>query len=395
MKEKIRNIILFTLLLAALFAAGEAAVRIFLPQIGRRPLADIDLGWSTKEYREFDPLKDGRKARKRILFLGDSNLAGDGVSRPGQRFPMVLKKKLGEGADARILAAGGWGTDQEFLAFLQKGTAWKPGLAVLAFCANNDLANNLSNRHDLHMHKPYFVLEDGGELKVHDPYGKPMEIAFRQQKKRRLPDSYLVDLIRYAVKYAALRPEKEEKRDFSNVDPRYRTFDLWAEKHDEIRALKPSLSWSPQLGGNHVSAYIHEDFELNAYQWKLTEAILAAFRNESEKAGINFVVMLLPVSLKAGDLRFVAGGGLEFRFQTPDGPFTFRAAEPRDRLRAICARNGINFFDPTADFIEAVRKNRLEEAVWPCRDFCHLSPVGHEMLAELLLGYLKENPGLL
>jgi hypothetical protein len=115
-------------------------------------------------------------------------------------------------------------------------------------------------------------------------------------------------------------------------------------------------------------------------------------RDETDRIDARLIVMLLPVTYKPQDARFVAGGELEFRFQTPDGPFTYRAAEPRDRLERICGELGIELFDPTAEFIDIIVERDLVERAYPRPPDRHFSPVAHAILADQLHAYLQDNP---
>ena len=157
----------------------------------------------------------------------------------------------------------------------------------------------------------------------------------------------------------------------------------------EIYNKQTSLSWSPETGINDVSAYIQDDLATNRYQWRLLEHILLRLRKEVEEVDAKLVVMLLPVIFNPRDADTIAGGPFVQEFQTPSGSFTFRSAEPQDRLREISERTGIAVFDPTTDFIAFVRDNDLE-AVWPDPHDRHFSDVGHKALADISRDILVE-----
>jgi hypothetical protein len=327
-------------------------------------------------------------AGRRLLFLGDSFLAGSGTSSFDRRFPLVLGQQLGRGASVAILASGGWGTDQQLLAFEQKGRDWKPDTVILAFCANNDISNILSNSHGPDKTKPYFVLDEKDELRLHTSFGEPADFASFQTQRPERFRSYLVDLLRFQLRSQAAGAAVDSGMD--RVDPRYRKFMSGRERYREVHRLQRRLSWSPQDGVNRVSAYIHEDFETNAYQWKLFDAILMRLKASTDAIGARLVVMLLPVTFRSQDLRFVVGATFEFRFTTPRGHFTFRVAEPRDRLRAITSRREIDLFDPTAEFIELLRQHGSAEEVWPNSRDRHFSELGHAILADQLRAFLEQ-----
>ena len=72
---------------------------------------------------------------------------------------------------------------------------------------------------------------------------------------------------------------------YADVDSRYQQFMRSPEKSAAIYALQAELDWSPQDGVNHVSAYIHEDFPLNTYQWQLFRCLLGQLNEEVAAAG--------------------------------------------------------------------------------------------------------------
>jgi lysophospholipase L1-like esterase len=398
---------------ALAFGAGELLVRARFPQLGWGNEVDPSLGWSSEEYQSLDPEGESRHGEGRLLFLGDSFLAGGGVARRAERLPEVLARRLGDRREVRVLASGGWGPDQELLAFLQKGRPWGAETVVLCFCATNDLANIVSNGRGYGTSKPYFVLE-GDDLRLYDESGAPRELDVPPHRPSYHFRSHLWRFVRHKAREMLAKesralegtlpeappdgvpPEARHDREEASVDPRYLLFPAFQANLDQTRAwlreveeLEPRLSWSPQRGMNHVRAFLTEDDELSRYAWDLLGAILARLDAEVRASGGRFLVMLLPVPLKAGDLRFVTGSDFEFSFETPDGVVHFRSAEPRDRLRVLCERFGIELFDPTAKFLELVSARDLLKAAWPDPDDIHFSGVGHALLAEIFQEYLS------
>lgn len=367
---------------------GEVSVRIIAPYVGWRQFEDVGLGWSSKEYQAFQPgpKPDGVT---RVLFLGDSHLAGAGLESLDERFPVLLDDELGDEVEVAVLASTGWGTDQEFLAYIQKGRAWQPDVVVLVFCANNDLANILSNVHGRRARKPYFVLDRDNELQLFSATGEPLDFSAYRAQQPGVFQSYLLDLVRFLLQPEESDADPEDAEDLDGADPRYRRFHLPSEKRYELWS-ETDLSWSPETGVNQVSAYLHEDFATNTYQWALFEALLGQLAISVEASGSRLAVMLMPVSYRPRDLRFVVGSAYEQRYTTPDGGFTFRAAEPRDRIARAAARANVEFIDPTAEFLSEVYRGGLESAVWPDPSDPHFSATGHWLLAEQLARSWKE-----
>jgi lysophospholipase L1-like esterase len=372
----------------------ELSLRAFLPRTGWTK-RDNALGWSSHEYQQFDPQRPEEAGAVRILFLGDSFLAGSGVSSLSHRFPVVLRQLLGGGHSIAILASGGWGTDQQLLAYEEKGTAWKPDLTILAFCANNDISNILSHHHGSTMLKPYFTFSEQAGLELHTCSGlrlTDMDSSTREQIRADAPWKRSM-LLRFIALVAArvrnrLGDGRYDPAAFPAVDPRYKQFSFWEQRQDEICAERDTLTWAPQLTVSHASAYIQGDFPLNSYPWQLFEQLVVRLAREVEGDGGRLVVMLLPVIYDPGDLDTIAGGPFVREFHTPAGPFTFRSAEPRDRLEAICARHGLTLFDPTDEFRARIEEGGLHRQVWPSSSDRHFSELGHKLLAELLEAWL-------
>lgn len=395
---------LLILFVSSLLALGiaETAMRIFMPEIGWVPEADPVLGWASREYHKFNPDVPKSTGEKRILFLGDSFLAGAGVSKLSNRFPALLGRQLGREYSVITCAAGGWGTDQELLAYLQKGRAWKPNMVVVAFCSNNDIADIVSHHEGSYMLKPYFVLEDNSSLSLFDGFGKPwtMEglLTTEQppvyQNMNCFYGSYLLEFFR--IRFKLWTPMKLYDLDsFAHVDPRYRMWNIYQQGYQEERLeifqRQPELTWSPETTVSHASAYIHEDFEINTYQWRLYERLLVELRDQVRADGGELVVMILPVIFHSPDPDTITGGSFEQYFKTPEGGFTFRAAEPRDRVTEICRRNGLTLLDPTPSFRAYLVKHDLHKETWPNLWNRHFSDLGHRIISELTLDFFRES----
>ena len=116
----------------------------------------------------------------------------------------------------------------------------------------------------------------------------------------------------------------------------------------------------------------------------MLEKILFKLKKEVQSSGGKLAVLLLPVIFNPEDPETIAGGSFVKRFQTPEGYFTFRSDEPRERLRSITARIGIAFYEPTQEFIKFVVEKDLMKRVWPNPKDKHFSALGHEILAKLL-----------
>jgi len=82
----------------------------------------------------------------RILVLGDSVTAGNGIRDPARTYPKVLERLLNEGiAETRYqvlnMGVGGYHTSQEVETLRHKGLAFDPDYVLLAFCLNDFSTN--------------------------------------------------------------------------------------------------------------------------------------------------------------------------------------------------------------------------------------------------------------
>lgn len=84
---------------------------------------------------------------KRILFLGDSHTEAYGIDER-RTYTALVQKGLSITRRAEVigLGVGGYSTDQELLAYVLYGRAYRPDLVVLQFCSN-DWAFNVLDRY--------------------------------------------------------------------------------------------------------------------------------------------------------------------------------------------------------------------------------------------------------
>ena len=111
--------------------------------------------------------------RKRIIFLGDSYTAGDGVSN-NDRFTDLLERRHAN-LDAMNFGLNGSGTDQQLLIFESMAREYDADALVICICVEN-IARNLYDcfpsfdwREQLvaYRPKPYFAL-NGDTLELHN-----------------------------------------------------------------------------------------------------------------------------------------------------------------------------------------------------------------------------------
>jgi len=124
-----------------------------------------------RSHREYP--KEAPSGRRRVVFLGDSYTAGDGVSN-NQRFTDRLEERFAQ-LDALNFGLSGAGTDQQLLIYEHLARHYAADAYVFCVCVEN-IARNLytcfpsydwSEHHVVYRPKPYFELADG-ELVLHN-----------------------------------------------------------------------------------------------------------------------------------------------------------------------------------------------------------------------------------
>ncbi len=105
----------------------------------------------------------------RILFLGDSMLAAFEVEYE-ETFTAKIEKELARslGVPVQVLNAGvrGYGTDQSYLYFRERGYKWEPDAVVLVYSGNDPRNNITVHRMRRPFAKTAFVLAPDGSLKL-------------------------------------------------------------------------------------------------------------------------------------------------------------------------------------------------------------------------------------
>ena len=120
----------------------------------------------------FDYLKDNKQKEKRIIFLGDSFTAGDGVANE-KRFSDILTAKFG--AKSYNFGLSGSGVDQQFLIYKHIASRYDHDILVISPHIGDIIRNLMSSRmayeaesgKQFLVPKPYFTIEND-RLKLHN-----------------------------------------------------------------------------------------------------------------------------------------------------------------------------------------------------------------------------------
>jgi len=133
------------------------------------PAEGTDLNALGYRDREFSK---GRNARRRVLFLGDSFVFGDGLPA-AEAPPQTLERRLGpDRFEVFNMGIYGYGPDQSFLRLLDEGLDFQPDLVILGLYPANDFRDLIVNR--------LFEVDESGALR-HAPR-HPLLRALRQPR---------------------------------------------------------------------------------------------------------------------------------------------------------------------------------------------------------------------
>jgi hypothetical protein len=211
------------------------------------------------------------KEKKSILTIGDSMLA----CNPVQGFPFKdsipgkLGKNLGDKFEVFNLAAGGWGTDQQLLAYkhYKKNNAFD--LVLLFYTPANDLFNNSSNKAiGQNLRKPYYNLVNGD-----------LEYNFFNNNE---PNSLQKIIINSEIgkRYLGLLGKPIfETLTFKEVDIRS------SSKYEHERF-------------SHMAANITPMLPRYADSWKITKKIIKLLDEEVVSNGAQFAIIYLPTGIR-------------------------------------------------------------------------------------------------
>ncbi len=283
----------------------------------------------------------------RVLVLGDSFTEAAQVEMNAGYVPLLEQRLSTPQRRVEVLNAGtsAWSTDNELLFFRQEGQRYSPDLVLLAFTADNDVAENvpaLGQAFAPQTRKPTFTLENGALLLHDDPIPLPPPPGFG----RRIRDV----LWRQVRIYPLLRKAT-----------------------DAVAALVPRA---------HAAPPIHPGFgfalpdplppEWQA-AWQLTEALVRQLRREVEATGARFAVALVPSKLEVGGPRIslrAAPAGLDVRWERENVRGRDFLAEERIVTCELLA--------PLHEHLAATGRNGY--FLWDI----HWSPEGHAIAADAL-----------
>lgn len=286
--------------------------------------------------RDFLPTQ--RPGTRRIMFFGDSNTAGDGVSN-GKRFSDVVEQLLPD-VESYNFGLPSSGVDQQYLAFTSCGAQLACDLLVLCPMVDN-IRRNLQDARLIHsgmsgelalLPKPYFTLTDGALTLHNSPVPK------------------------------GHRPVPEDGRDFSTepVHP-LRAFarDAMARANARFPGLR---SWSQRMRRMALPAEYNSP---NHPGWLLMREILMRWINEARAP-----VVLMPIPT----FDHISGA--------------FRSDPFRARFAELSRDAGVPFIDIMPELLALTEAERASLR-FPNDE--HPTVQGHERLGQIMAPHLAKH----
>jgi hypothetical protein len=358
------------------FGLLELAVRFFMPgnlwrqrdasadwrpdsELGwvQRPNLDVttraEQGWLVRYRTNPDGITPAGARRPkppgaiRILLFGDSTVAGRGVP-PDRAVHADLERLLRRtGRNVEVLNAGveGYSTDQELLLMRRLIPLYHPDVVAYTLC-DNDFGGNAS-REAYGLPKPRFVLGAGGALTLEPPpAGLPAVVAGGGGGPRQW--------LQHSAFYRLLQPRIIVLR---------ARLGGWERRN--LLGIAPDFYYAPE--------------RLEAIDWKLFDALLAAMDGTARSGGARFFFYSHPAVAEVWE-PFIRD--TEKRLELPSGRYDRYALERR--LRGRAAGLGI----PFCPLIDTFRANAARGPFHLLPRDPHCNPEGYEVTAEALARFL-------
>jgi hypothetical protein len=270
-------------------------------------------------------------ATLRVVMLGDSIAFGPGVDDADMFSHRLDSTRVAW--EVINLGVMGYGTDQELLKLEREGLAYDPDVVVLHFCLQNDFADNMLSRalYDGVHPKPYFTLE-AGELRKHDAH---LKTTLGQRTAFFLHSNSF--LYRRAMATAA-------------------------------NLAAPATASREQAAGPHWLDRMEQALQDMGRATEVTLRLLEAMRRLADASGAGFIVMVHP-----DESGFHHESRLTAKIQR----------SPRLKGATVIA------------MAEAYRARGLRWEQFALDSLGHLSPAGHQVVADVLGASLSDEGGVL
>jgi len=291
----------------------------------------------------------------RILALGDSFVEARQVREP-ETATSLIERALNRGpqSSCRVLNGGvaGWGTGEEYVYLQQEGLALRPDLVIIFFYVGNDVANNLrrpSGQAPQHRGPPFRV----------DSQGRLQELPFEPPER---PSAPLAVLRGYSRAFNLLESGVLSK--------------LFDREDDERER--------PDAG--KLDLFSVRETSERRQAWQVTEALLAAIRDQTRASGAELGLVAIPASYQVYSREWAR------IVPRARGADTWQPDVPNRRLAEVVAGLGIPYLDLLPAF-RAASGLEAERLYFPIN--AHWTPSGNRLAADQVVQFLAAHPELL
>ncbi|MDQ8155463.1 MAG: hypothetical protein P3B98_12460 [Gemmatimonadota bacterium] len=314
----------------------------------------------------------------RILVLGDSFMAGLQVN-DGETLARLLERRLGGAARGRRVevvnfGVPSFGTDQQLIALREYGLALQPDLVVLAFYAQNDVAENdrMLRSNTNTDPKPYFELQAGQLVELPFRDNTPAAV---QLVRRAVAPLRIYPLTRDALVAIPLTHRVLYGLGIVNVVPQ--------QNRNPAPTSTDGTIWNwPDRWRRQIGVFELEPWADWGHAWSVTEALVAAVHREAVRGQAEFVIAGVASPIEVMPTQLLG--------QLIDKEEQIDVSGPGNRLEAIAHRQGVQLVSTVPGFRQRVaqRADVFERLFLSCDG--HWTAAGHELAADLLEPVIRE-----
>jgi lysophospholipase L1-like esterase len=298
----------------------------------------------------------------RILYIGDSFVEAAEVADSEIVYRQLEDLFGSAGSKVTVIGAGqsGWGTDQQYLFYMNEGYKYQPDLVIYQF-VTNDVTDNARSSfgHKSRSHQ-YFQLVDDRLVLAERPARADSDWFYALIKLNR--HLYLESRL-----YALIKNVWKSDRGTDPAEPIY-------------TQLKPETGAAP-----NPLLYLFQDPYQKAIEdaWNLTEAIMEKWQSLARANGSELAVVYAPSHWAINDWERIPE-----LFPVLKDEFAAWDSEKPDRyLEKITGASNIPFHSMTEAFFEC--SDRTGVRYYFTNDG-HWNPDGHKVAARSVYGWLQK-----